>query len=482
MDPLDRLRAECARPLEHPDADALRQVSEQVIATILDDFHGLPERSVGRSASRTDMERLLREALPEAGIGMAPALDLVRERIVPHALRPSHPRFLAFVPGAPCFPAVLGDWLCDGLNLFAGVWKEGAGPAQVELVVLDWFRQLLGLPPEAGGILTTGGSEAILTALVAAREPLAPEQRARAVLYFSDQRHWSVDRGARIAGLRPDQVRPLPADHNQRLPIAVLRQAAADDLRAGRWPWLVVANAGTTNTGSVDALDELADICAEHRLWLHADAAYGWAAALTDDGRRRLRGIERADSISLDPHKWFAQTFDAGCLLMRRGAALAETFAMRPEYMQDVEPDPDEVNFADLGIALTRRFRALKIWLSIKALGIDWFRRVVAHSLRLAELAERLLIDAGGFELLARRELSVVCFRYAPQDWRGDLDALNRRLCAEAVRTGRVFLATTRVAGVVAQRFCFVNWRTTTADVEEIVRLLRDIGQRLVRE
>jgi aromatic-L-amino-acid/L-tryptophan decarboxylase len=268
-----------------------------------------------------------------------------------------------------------------------------------------------------------------------------------------------------------------------RLSLDVLRQAVDDDLRAGRLPWLVVANAGTTNTGAVDPLNEVADFCSDRGLWLHVDAAYGWAAALTAEGKRLLNGIERADSISLDPHKWFAQTYDVGCLLVRRGDALAETFAMRPEYMQDVQPGEGEVNFADRGIALTRRFRALKIWFSVRVLGIAWFRGLVEHGCNLAEYTESLLRQTAGFEVLSRRHLSVVCFRYAPDGWaKGALDELNRAICAEAVSTGRVFLATTRVSGAVALRVCYTNWRTTADDVDAVVEMLEEIGRRLAAE
>jgi len=468
---LERLRAACASPLDHPGADEQRRASQQVVDFVLDDMAQLAQRPVGKSASRQDMEAILREPLSEDGIGFEQTLHDFRTRVVPHALRVNHPRFLAFVPGAPCFPSLMGDWLCDGLNLFA---------AQVELVVLDWFCQILGYPKEASGILTGGGSEAILTAVVTARERLAVEERPLAVLYASEQRHWSVDRGARIAGLRSDQIRPLPTGPDMRLPLDVLQQAVDDDVRAGRVPWLVVANAGTTNTGAIDPLNELADFCSNRGLWLHVDAAYGWAVALTADGKQLLHGIERADSISLDPHKWFAQTFDVGCLLVRRGDALAETFAMRPEYLQDVQPGEGEVNFADRGIALTRRFRALKIWFSVKVLGIAWFRRLVEHSCNLAEFTEQLLRQTTGFEVLGRRNLSVVCFRYAPEGWAvGGLDELNRALRDDAVSTGRVFLATTRVCGVIALRVCYINWRTTAGDVDEVVQLLDEIGRRL---
>ena len=225
----------------------------------------------------------------------------------------------------------------------------------------------------------------------------------------------------------------------------------------------MVANAGATNTGVVDPLAALADLCRQERLWLHVDAAYGWTAVLTAEGRQLLDGIGRADSLTLDPHKWFGQTFEAGCVLVREGGLLGRTFAMRPEYMQDVEPAEDEINFADHGIALTRRFRALKIWLSVQVLGLSWFRELAERCCLLAELGQRLLEEAGVFEILSPRQLSIVCFRYVPPGVAAEdepLNALNLAL-TEALRpTGRAFLSSTRLNGQVALRFCFVNWRT----------------------
>ena len=479
---LERLKQLCAKPLEHPSVEELRRSSQSVVDLVLADWEVLPTQPIGRRASPQEMETLLGESMPADELAVEQILARFRDDVLPYSLRPTHPRFLAFVPSGASFPSILGDWLIGGINFFGSVWKEGAGPAQVELVVLDWFRQLLGFPKETKGILTGGGSEALLTALVAARELVPRRIRDRAVLYTSEQRHWSVDRAVRIAGLSPGQLRPLPTDAGLRLSAEVLRQAVAEDVRGLRVPWMVIATAGTTNTGAIDPLDDIAEVCREHRLWLHADAAYGWVAALSDEGRKLLRGIERADSVSLDPHKWFGQTYEVGCLLVRDGAALVKAFSVQPEYMQDVNADPGEVNFCDHGIALTRRCRALKIWFSVKALGVDWFRRLYEHGCNLAELTERLLRETGEFEVLGRPQLSVVCFRYVPAGGREggpDLDALQRAIAAEALKTGRVFLTTTRVSGIDVLRVCFVNWRTTTADVEEVVTLLGDIGKRL---
>lgn len=480
---LDALRAACARPLPHPDADELRAAAAAVTELSLDEFLNLPQAPLGQAESRAAMERLLREPPPEEGADFLDVLRALRERVMPYYLRPHHPRFLAFVPTAPTYVSMLGDGLCAALNVFAGVWKEAAGPAAVELLVLDWFKTLMGYPATAQGVLTSGGSEANLLALTVARERLDFAARPDAVLYASDQRHWSIDRAAKVIGLRPDQVRSLAAGADYRLRPETLAAAVADDRRAGRRPWAVVASAGATSTGAVDPLEPLAALCAREALWLHADAAYGWPAVLSDAGRAEMRGLERADSVTLDPHKWLAQTFEAGCLLVRDGVLLERTFALRPDYMQDVEPGEGEVNFADRGISLTRRFRALKIWLSLKVLGVAWFRELVDHCRSLAALAQALLERDGSFEVLSPRRLSVVCFRCVPTGAPREaaaLDALNRAVCEDLMQTGRAFLSTTRLGGRMALRLCFVNWRTTAADVEEIVALLRDLAARRV--
>jgi glutamate/tyrosine decarboxylase-like PLP-dependent enzyme len=461
----------------------MAEQARRVVAWATDFWRELPEGGVGRCATRTEMEALLREPPPESGRDFAEVLAMFAESVASYSYALQHPRFLAFVPGAPTFPAVLGEWLSAAGNFFAGDWLEAAGPTQVELVVLDWFAEFLGYPPGAGGLLTGGGSEANLTALVVARERLAFEERSRAVLYAGDQRHGSIDRAAHVIGLRPDQIRVVPTTDELRLDTSALTATIAEDRRAGCIPWLVLGNAGATATGVVDPLLELAGVCRRHRLWLHVDAAYGWAAVLTSEGRRELAGIAEADSITLDPHKWFAQPFDVGCVLIRDGRWLGETFAQRPAYLQDIAPAEDEVNFAERGLALTRRFRALKIWLSVKVFGVGWYRQLVDRCCRLAALAETLVRESPHFEILSPRRLSIVCFRYVPgrptND--ADLDALNLRLVRDLRTTGRAFVSSVQVRGRVALRFCFTNWRTTAADVEMVVDLLAELGKQSER-
>jgi aromatic-L-amino-acid/L-tryptophan decarboxylase len=483
IDPdLAKLRRAVSEPLPHPDPATVHEQAHHVADWVVRHWTELPKQPLGRTASRPEMEVLLRQSAPEQGRPLVDVLADFQSRIVANALATQHPRFLAFVPGAPAFPSVLGDWLCAGTNFFAGVWKEAPGPTQVEILVLDWFKQFLGYPAAARGLLTGGGSEANLTALAVAREPLSYEDRWRAILYVTEHRHWSIDRAAKILGLRPNQLCAVASASDFRFAPAALAAAVQLDRAAGRLPWAVVANGGATNTGTVDPLEALAHLCQRHQLWFHVDAAYGWPAVLTAEGRRLFAGIERADSVTLDPHKWFAQTFEAGCLLVRDGRRLADTFALRPDYMQDVAPQDDEINFADHGIALTRRFKALKIWLSIQVLGLGWFRRLVEHCCGLAAYAEAKLRSMSNFEIVNPRELSIVAFRYVPEGGgldRAGLDRLNLALVEALLATGRAFVSSTRLHGRVALRFCFVNWRTTACDVDEVLALLTELGQSL---
>jgi glutamate/tyrosine decarboxylase-like PLP-dependent enzyme len=482
-DDLDDFRRGLEHPLPYPEADGLTAHAHEVIAWLLEYFQDPPGEAAGKTGSRAELEALLAAPPPEEGAGFRQAFADFRERVAPHAFRLHHPRFLAYIPAAPSFASILGDLLGAGTNFFCGTWLAGSGPAEVELIVLDWFRRMLGLPDGTLGILASGGSEANLLALLVAREPLNFADRARAVLYVSEQRHGSVDRAAKVIGLAPEQVAAVPTDPEFRMRPDALVQRVAQDRAAGRLPWAAVANAGATNTGTVDPLALLADVCRRERLWYHVDAAYGWSAALVADEKPVLAGIERADSVTLDPHKWFAQPFDVGCVLVRDGRRLGDTFWMRPDYLQDVNrPDSAEITFADHGLALTRRFRALKIWLSVKALGLGWFRALVERGCRLADYAERVLLERADFEVLCPRRLSVVCFRYRPAGSPAndaDLDRINLALVNDLRATGRAVISSTRLKGRVALRFCFVNWRTTAGDVDEVVALLGALGKRL---
>ena len=355
------------------------------------------------------------------------------------------------MPGCGTWPGALADLIASALNVEASTWLLAAGPSQVELVVLDWFKEWIGYPSGAAGVLVTGGSAANLIALACARETLLGPMDERAALYVSDQAHASVARAARVLGFRPDQVRVLPTDSDQRLQAETVATAIRSDADAGRRPLAVVAAAGATNTGAIDPLEGLAAVCREHGVWLHVDAAYGGFAALTERGRGALAGLELADSVTLDPHKWLYQPIECGSLLVREGHLLRRAFEIEQDYLLDATGETGEVNFGDLGLQLTRGFRALKVWLSVSHFGVAAFRAAIDRGIALALHAERRIASSPAFELLSPASLGVVCFRRRFPDLSDELElaGLNAQLNAAINASGTGFLTSTRLAGEV---------------------------------
>ena len=406
---------------------------------------------------------------PQPFDGLLRRLD---EDVLPFASRGEHPRFFAFVPFAGTWPGALGDFIASASNVYAGSWMEAAGPTQLELEVLGWFRDWVGLPDTAGGTLLNGGSAANMTALACAREARVGAMSDRLVAYVPDQAHSSLARGGRVLGFRPDQIRVLPVGSDLRLHADTLRRAVEADRRAGRLPFFLSANAGATNTGAVDLLPELGDVCREQGLWLHVDAAYGGFAMLTERGRRALAGIDGADSVTLDPHKWLYQPYECGCLLVRDAALLRHAFEMTPAYLHDAIAADEEVNLADLGIQLSRTSRALKVWLSICTFGLDAFRSTIDGCLDLAEEARRRIEESPALELAAPGSLSVVCFRRRFDCDADDEDRRNAALVEALERSGTGLVSSTRVNGRYVLRMCILGHATTGADVEQVLSFL----------
>jgi glutamate/tyrosine decarboxylase-like PLP-dependent enzyme len=449
----------------------MRAVGYRVVDRLVEHFATLSAKPVAITGSRADLESLLREPLPETGRDPAAVIERLTRHVFTNMCHVDHPRFFAFVPSPGNFVGAMADALVAGINPFVGTWLAGSGPAEIELVTVDWLRELCGMPETAGGLFVSGGSMANLTALVVAREQKLGDEIGRGTVYYSDQTHSSVDRALAVLGFRPRQLRRIASDEHYRLPLAALQNAVQDDRAAGMIPCCVIANAGTTNTGAVDPIPELATFCKEHGIWLHADGAYGAAAMLSARGRAALDGIGLADSLSLDPHKWLFQPFESGCVILRDRKLLRDTFRILPDYLQDAHHLREEVHFCDYGIQLTRGFRALKLWMSFQVFGAAAFRSAIDHGFELAEIAERRLREPGCWEILSPARMAIVAFRHA-----GD-DALNARLAAELKASGYAFLSTTTLRGRTALRLCTINPRTTADDIlETIDRLERLAG------
>jgi glutamate/tyrosine decarboxylase-like PLP-dependent enzyme len=312
-----------------------------------------------------------------------------------------------------------------------------------------------------------------LTALVAARHSLLQDRVEGATVYFSDQTHSSVERALRVIGFAPEQMRKLRSDENFRLSIQNLRAAIGEDRAKGLRPFCVIANAGTTNTGAVDPLNELADLAAKEKVWFHIDGAFGAAAILSDRGRALLHGLERADSISLDPHKWLFQSFECGCVLVRDAALLKSAFQIKPDYLRDVHRSLEEFNPCDYGVQLTRSFRALKVWLSLQTFGVTAFRQAISRGFELAEVAERELRARKGWEILSPAQMATVCFRF------GKSDELQTQLVDAMMKDGYALLTSTELRGAVSLRLCTINPRTTEADIIETVKRLDKFAKKL---
>ncbi|MBW3569542.1 MAG: aminotransferase class V-fold PLP-dependent enzyme [Gemmatimonadetes bacterium] len=460
--------------------EEMRALGHRVVDLVVEHFSTLAEQPVAASASRAQMEARLREPPPDAPRGWEATVDRVAREVFAPMSHPAHPRFFAYVPGPGNFVGAMADALAAAFNPFAGAWMVAPGPAQVELVTVDWLRALCGLPEAAGGAFVSGGSMANLTALAVARHRRLGEDFGRAVIYCSDQTHSSVERGARVLGFRADQLRKLPVDGGYRLRMDALQGGVAEDAARGLVPFCVVANAGTTNTGAVDPMPAIAGLCRAHGMWMHVDGAYGAAAALTEAGRRALRGMEEADSISIDAHKWLFQPFECGCVLVRDGGALKDTFRLVPEYLRDSDRATEEVNFRDWGVQLTRGFRALKLWMTVQVFGMDALRDAVAWGVRLAEAAEQELRASQAWEVVTPAQLGIVTFRHRrPGLDDAGMDDLQRRMTAALAEDGFALLSTTVLDGRTVLRLCTINPRTTEDDVRETLRRLERFGREL---
>ncbi len=461
--------------------DEMRRLGYRAIDEIVAHFEQLHDKPAIGVGTRAELEARLREPVPETPTDVEALFAQLQRDVWPFIGNIGHPRFFAFIPTPVNFVSVLADVLVSGFNPFVGTWLGGSAAAQVELVTVDWLRELCGLPESAGGQFVSGGSMANLTALAVARHIKLQDRFADALVYFSDQTHSAVERALRVLGFASEQLRKLPSDEAYRLPLPVLQAAVATDRATGQRPFCVIANAGTTNTGALDPLPELSAFCRQQDLWLHVDGAYGAAAILCERGQTLLQGLGEVDSLALDPHKWLFQTYETGCVLVRDARWLKQTFHVLPEYLGDTQLKMAEVNFGEQGLQLTRSFRALKLWLSFKAFGVAAFRAAVARGLELAELAESVLRADDCWQILSPATLGIVAFRFAPRGVAEDeLNGLNKRLVSAIRVDGFAFASSTVLRGQTALRLCTINPRTTEADIRVTLARWAQLGYGLL--
>ena len=449
-----------------PSAEQLREILTAATGYVAAHLDRLPKAPTSEAADTAALaDEAVRRPPPAEGRPFDELLEVLDRAATP-GLNTAGPGFLAFVPGSRLVSAAVADLLAGVLNRYTAFAFAAPGLVALEADVLDWLTGLFGLPPRSRGLVTSGASMATLSAVVTARSAMLPEDLRTGTLYVTEQAHHSVAKAATLAGLPAAAVRVVPVDAGLRLDPEALRSAVAEDRAAGRVLFLVSATAGTTNTGVVDPLPAIADVARDERLWLHVDAAYGGFFQLTDRGRRRLRGIERADSLALDAHKGLFLPFGTGILLVRDGERLrrAHTVGEPAVYLQDIQ-DSDLPDFAAHGPELTRPFRGLRLWLALHLHGVDAFRAALDAGLDLAVHAHDRLSADRRFDVLTEPELSTVAFRLR----RGDTAELLRRVNDER----RVFLSGTTVHGRYTARVCVLNHRTDRTHVDDAIDALR---------
>ena len=481
-------------------SDERRRLGMQALEQTLACFDSADAGPVYPRAGAGELTARFDEPLPTEPQDGERILKEYADLVAPAGRNNGYPRMFGYVSSSAAFVGVLGDLLASTANQNVTSWRSAPGPTTIERLAVGWIGEMVGNDPAAVGLLTSGGSMANFMALAAAvrrqtgvdvtNEGVRALER-EPVIYASAMGHMSIPKAAGLLGLGRRAVRHVPVGEDFTIDLAALEAAVAEDTRAGRQPIAVVANAGDVNTGAIDPIAPLADFCRRHALWLHADAAYGGFAALVPELRERFTGLDQADSITLDPHKWLFVPLDVGCVLTRDPTAFRAVFSHGADYM-DVLGAPSDFAFWDYGPELSRRFRALKIWMTLKRHGTIAIGRAIAENVRLAARLGALVDEADDFERLAPVVLSIVCFRYMPDAIRrardaaaGEaraaierrLDALNEAITIEVQRgAADAYFSNATLNGRFALRACLVNYRTTEADLVRLLDTVRDVA------
>jgi glutamate/tyrosine decarboxylase-like PLP-dependent enzyme len=462
---IERLRA-AAAPLE-PDSEGRRKLGGQALDHVLAYQDQIGTASTNRPWSDVFAQRLEPE-FTEQGRDPARVLDYLAECVDRPGFATTSPKFMAYIPGGGLFHSAMGDMLAASSNKYSGFASASPGAVRIENACAAWLASVIGYPETAAGTLTSGGSMANLTAVVAAREARDPE--GGGAVYTTRFAHYCIDKALHIAGRGRAPKRLIATDEKYRMSVAALEEALEADARAGIRPWLVVASGGTVDTGAIDPLPEIAGLCRKYGAWFHVDGAYGGLFSLCDEGRELLRGIEQADSVALDPHKTLFLPYGTGAALVREGQLLLDAFSASAEYIRplgesEVGPSP-----ADMSPELTRHFRALRLWLPLQIAGIAAFRAAQSEKLALARYFHARLSKIEGFDPGPPPDLSVVAFRYIPKS--GSADEFTERLLKHLQQEGRVMMSGTSIDGTYYIRCAIVCFRTHLEHVDEAIEAI----------
>ena len=475
---------------------ALDDITTQATQLVADYFQTIAQRPVRAENFAGKTTASINLDLPVEGVPLDRLIDECRT-IFDLSRHNGHPRFFGYVASPSTPIGAYADLIASALNANITCWRSGPAGTELEQLVVRWLGSLIEYDRDAKGLLTSGGSMANMVALlVASRRKLGTEAAQKGlwnsgaplIMYASEEAHMSIAKAADILGLGREQVHVIACDDLQRMRADSLREQIEGDLRQSLRPCCVVASAGTVNTGVVDPLEAIADISNEFDLWFHVDGAYGAPGVLDKRRKHLFRGLERADSVSLDPHKWLYVPVDAGCLLFRDPNPVKATFSTEDADYIKVHGHSEDEAFAfwDYGVELSRRFRALKVWLTLSYYGARRIAQAVSDDISLAAYLGELVSAANDFELLAPVELSICCFRYVPPGTTAatmnrELDRLNAALMARVQTSGRAYISNATVRGHFALRACITNFRTTKSDIELTLEAIRDAAREEIR-
>lgn len=463
----------------------MREWVDQAMQQIIPYLQALPDQPAAVWEGGADLARALAEpTTPATGAPLEQLLQHLFQQVIPHSLNTSGPGYLAYIPGGGIFHTALADLIADSVNRYVGVWIGSPGMVQLEANVIRWFCNAVGYPTEAiaradglplpGGILTSGGSVANLTAMVAARRHHFDDDFSRGTVYVSDQIHHSITKAALIVGLPTSNVHVVPADCDFRMDVDLLRQQIHKDRANGMQPFLIIGSAGTVNTGAIDPMHALADLAAAESMWFHVDGAYGAFFALTERGREQLAGMERADSITLDPHKSLFLPYGTGCLLVQDRARLRAAHSVSGDYMPAYQEDDDLIDFCNSSAELSRSNRGMRCWLPIKMLGMQTFADTLDEKMDLARYAADALREIPDVRIVAEPALSLLAFRLEPDGFSlQQLNQLNQDWIDAVNRCGNVYLTGTWLDGKFTLRICVLCFRTHRDRIEQMMNDLR---------
>jgi glutamate/tyrosine decarboxylase-like PLP-dependent enzyme len=478
---------ESRSPLD-PSPEWIRELGREVVEFAASYYGSLRDVAVYPRTSSAELRSRLAEPLPTEGRDISELLRLFQDVVVPGSRHNGHPRALGYVSSPGTAVAAMADFLASVLNANLTAWRSSPAPVELERVAIGWIREAMGLDPAGGGLFLSGGSMAHLAALTAARHHHCGEDVAAEGLqsmtrplrvYASKEVHHSIDKAAAILGIGHRNVRRIAVDSALRLRVDELERAIEEDRAAGRDPLCIVATAGTVVTGAVDPLAAIAEVARRQKVWLHVDACYGGFARLATSTRHLFDGLEQADSMALDPHKWMYLPVDCGCLLYRDAEASRAAFVLGADYTRMiVEEQAEAFAFWDYGPELTRRFRALKVWMVMAHVGARALGEAVESNLDCARYLAGRIGESAEFELSAPVALSIVCFRHLPERFRGrprseaderEVDDWNERVLVALQQGGSSYLSNASIDGRFALRGCVINYRTTRADMDVLL-------------